>query len=134
MPQDLRYTETIAIEKERGVLIVCFGPRNHGLPIPIAKMKPELKQARDELIAFLDKNKIGYEECFPTGAQDFEVCPYDGTLYIDVEYNSEDTSYRTFIATVEKPDGTQLNPEVTCYYVSFEQVLKKLAELENAED
>ena len=130
MPQILRHIEFIAQEKQRDVLFIRFGPkRNTGeLPRSIDKWPASLKAKRKHLVAWLDKNTIGYEDCFPAGTLNCIAFPYDGTLYIDLPFDAAHSAYQSFISKLENADGTPRDTEVVCFYILLEHALGKIAD------
>jgi hypothetical protein len=86
MPMMIKHIDKIAREKERGVLSVTFEGDKFETDAY------EEYAERKELIAFLEKNHIGYEMCGDI-ASETGWRSYRGQLYIDLPFVKENTQY-----------------------------------------
>ena len=130
MPQILRNIECIAEEKQRDVLLVCFGQKPSEWPFlrpPIDKWKASLKSKRKQFVAWLDEHAIGHEDCYPPAAFTCIAFPYDGSLYIDLPFDAANSAYQSFISKLENADGTPRDPEMVCFFMKLEVALQKIA-------
>lgn len=99
MPQLLKHIDKIAREQQRDVLFLKFED----------DLYPERDyhtwQTRIDVIAWLEQNAMGYFECFGL-ANEHGIAPYDGTLYLDVNYDDTDATYIKLRDYLEHSDGT----------------------------
>ena len=101
MPQLLKTLDEIAREKQRDVLCVMFFDPRQGFPKYLSSAKRKLRAA---LIEFLDEHSIAWSECFDSASQNLLICPYFGSIYLDVPYDLADPAYRLLADYLETPD------------------------------
>lgn len=127
MPQLIKHIDKIAREKQRDVLFIRFG----GAALAeFEDVDVEEKTAggfenedemtniliRQSIIDWLEAHGFAWEPCGLV-ANTSMMQSFDGSIYIDVPFDAEDSQYRVLRDFLEKPDGKMAHPEVVfCYY------------------
>ena len=98
MARILKHIDQIGREKNRDVLFVQFNKK------VFPKYDYNNYKNRTELLTWLDKNNISYEDCFGI-ASDNGFESYRGQLYIDIVFDETLDSYNLLDNYIEPQDG-----------------------------
>lgn len=78
---------------------------------------------RNEIIRWLDSNTIAWEPCFYI-SPNMLFTEYDGTLYLDVAPNADDSKYQQLLDYLEDESGRCHFPGVGFWLISYEDALR----------
>lgn len=121
MPELLETIEEIAIRLQRDVLFVAFDPPGRsrtpwGYELEdlewFRSVDWETYQPRSDLMGWLDQHEIAHQDCYPPLGAGWLACPFMGTLYIDLPYDSENPTYLLLEGHLEGPEGKNKIPGV----------------------
>ncbi|MGL4454434.1 MAG: hypothetical protein ACRC4H_13835 [Plesiomonas sp.] len=106
--------DSIARQKKADVLMITFfSPDDSELD--------EFDYKNDELriktLAWLDKNSIGYRECFDLWPDNDADVPYLGELFIDVTVDENNSLYQEVVHKFEHEDGSSRYPGVSLFII-----------------
>ncbi len=59
----------------------------------------------EAFVAYLDQHQIPWRECFEIASENLPIYPYQGSIYVDVPYETENPLYVRLAAYLETPDG-----------------------------
>lgn len=130
MPYLINSIDKIAREMQRDVLYIRFHSPNNAEPLDEeiscfdqffnAKALP----IRKEIIAWLDKESIKWQQCTDMLSDGYLVVPYTGHIYIDVIYSENDINCKKLIDFMETPDGKMRYVDATLYCLPFNVACK----------
>jgi len=99
MPKALEHIDKITRDKKRDVIFISF---SHDV---FPSYDWENYDKRNEIIQWLDDNKIPYYECGPVASESgWEA--YRGQLYIDLEIDENNEQYQLICEHLDAEDGT----------------------------
>lgn len=120
MPMRIKHIDAIARQKQRAVLFVVFKPDNEcfwpdweNLPV------------RRQIIAWLESKGIGWQPCAHFANVDY-MGGYEGTIYIDIPFDTTLPEYKELEAFLEYPDGSMRFPEAVFAYLPLEEAMKNV--------
>jgi hypothetical protein len=129
MPQLLSHIDAIARQKGRDVLFVRFGDIDNDpghILLSLGGREPhdwKNDPNRTELIAWLDKNLIGWCPCGHFASENY-MCSYRGDIYLDVPYERTDPIYIKISHRLENPDETRKITGVSFCCLSLETAME----------
>lgn len=113
MPQLVKYTDQICVEKNRDILFVDFD-----YDLFYDDSKEETPYIKETLQWFYDNN-ISYEIIGPFSNSGF-LEGYYGRYYIDVPYDLTNAKYKLLEEYFENSDGTMKDPKKVFVYCTLE--------------
>lgn len=116
----LEHIDAIARKKQRAVLYLEFHPEDRNMR---STYRFDLDVARDQLLAWLDSNGIGWQACGPF-ASVTRIEPYRGQVYLDVPFDEDFLQYRELRDALENPDGSMKHAWVRFMVVTLERALQ----------
>lgn len=120
----IRHIDHIARLKGRDVLFLEFHPSG---PDGWREEFPYRKDTnRCEIIAWLNENRIAWEECGPY-ANVMIVPPYRGQIYLDIPFDEGNSEYRRVRDYLEHPAGTVRREGVRFYAMSLDHAKENAA-------
>jgi len=121
MPQLIEYIDAIARKKQRDALLIQFHPEN--IEEALFEYDHNKDKRRKKVLAWLNKNKIIWQECAPVASED-GFCSYIGDVYIDVPYDENDPQYQLVRNYLENPDGSLRDKNVRFCFLPLEYAMK----------
>ena len=118
MPMIIQHIDAIARAKHRDVLYLTFtrdGKRDPG--------KYEQNASRIQILRGLDEMEIHWEPCGEI-ASEYRWASYDGSIYIDVPFDTGDPLYQKLAAFLEYPDGTIRFADTRFFVLSLDIAMK----------
>lgn len=106
MPRILERIEEIAIAKQRDVLYLAFHDLKRDFISDSLDFDYENCPARQELIQWLNQNRIIHQDCFGWWGKGYLTIPYLGEIYLDVPYDEDHPQYQLLREHLEYDDGT----------------------------
>lgn len=119
MPQLIEHIDAIARKKQRDVLSIRFYSRETDLKKYDYDQDPE----RQRVIAWLDEHGIAWQPCGHVANENY-MLSYRGDIYVDVPYDTTDSTYELLRDYLENLDGTMRYPTVTFEYYPLEMAMK----------
>lgn len=103
MPMLIEHIDAIARQKGRDVLFLDF-PAEHG-DDPFEEFDVDWKNIpiRQQIIAWLEQNQIGWSHC-GYFADENSMGDYQGRIYIDVPFDTNDPIYQKLSGYLETPE------------------------------
>lgn len=127
MPQILETIDEIARRLQRDVLFLTFGDQSpnvsifNGAPTPDWENDP----TRAEVLRWLDANGYHHQPCFGILEPGLITVPYNGTVFIDVPFDTSLPAYRILSDYLEEDDhGKTRFAGVTFSCLQLEGALK----------
>jgi hypothetical protein len=114
----IEHIDAIARAKQRDVLFLTFtrdGKRDPG--------KYAQNESRIQILRGLDEMEIRWEPCGEI-ASEYRWASYDGSVYIDVPFDTLDPLYQKLAAFLEYPDGTMRFPDTRFFVLSLDVAMK----------
>ena len=117
MPMLLEHIDKIARDLQRDVLFVAFDRDT------FPSYEVESYSARNDLLQWLDQNKIIYRECGPIASErGWES--YRGQLYIDLPFDEKNKKYQLLDKHLSNEDNTPKIPGVLFFYLPLKVAMK----------
>ena len=114
MPMILEHIDAIARKKGRDVLFLNF-TQGGSDDDPFPSVDWDDLPVRQQMIAWLDLNKIEWCECGHVANENI-MCGYRGRIYIDVPFDTENSVFQKLSSYFETPDGVmKIDGVVFCY-------------------
>lgn len=124
MPLLVQHIDAIAREKNRDVLFLHFENYLEDQELD--------DNARDRVLAWLDKNNIAYVPCMGIEHDSVILSSYLGDVYLDVPFDEDDPTYQVLHQHLEDEDGNMKIEGVFFYVLLLETALE--IEAERGED
>ena len=122
MPQVIEYIDALARQKKRGVLFIRFSSLAAETSKGMAQGHASLA-VRKAVIAWLDRNGIGWSPCGPV-ADPNRIVAYDGRIYVDIPFVEADPMYCLLRDFMENPDGSMAHAGADFYYYPLSAALE----------
>ncbi len=119
MPQRIKHIDAIARDLKRDVLLVTFGKTS--ILAPPCDWK--ICEPRQRLIRSLEALGIAWTPCARFARTD-AISAYAGEMFLDVNVDENDASYRAVCDLLEFPDGEPRDPNVILWLVPPALALK----------
>lgn len=122
MPQLIDHIDAIARQKQRDVVFVRFQECKEAESFGFLH-DYEAFQPRIDFIQWCEENDIVAYSCGDMASENCLVS-YNGQLYIDVPFDTENKDYMKVRTYLEHEDGSMRSPNVTFWAFSLEEAMK----------
>ncbi|WP_349606910.1 hypothetical protein [Cupriavidus sp. DF5525] len=116
MPQLNEHIDAIARKAGRNVLYLTFFEDPSGAPVEVHW---EDNPSRQAIVGWLDANGYTWQVCGEVASDDWLVCGYRGSIYIDVPFDPGLDAYRRLEHYLEHTDGTLRLPQMRFWALSL---------------
>jgi hypothetical protein len=119
MPVLIDHIDKIARAKKRDVLMLRFTHENYGEELS----DYDNNATRISVLAWLSQNGIEYCSCGEV-ANENSMLAYQGQIYVDVPYDTNEPLYQKLASYLENEDGTMKIKDVGFYLISLADAMK----------
>lgn len=124
MPMLIEHLDAIAREKGRDILFLDFPQEGGNDPFDSFFVDWDSVPIRQQVIAWLDQNQIGWRMCGGFADENSMVSGYYGRIYIDVPFDTNDPVYQKLSNYLETPEGEMKLAGVKFCYLPLEMAMK----------
>ena len=117
MSQIIEHIDKIARDKNRDVIYISFDRDI------LSSYEYEEYKERKDLLIWLNKHEIAYEECGPIASENGWES-YRGQLFLDVEIDDTNEKYQLICEHMDNPDGSFKISGVESWIFPLETALK----------
>lgn len=131
MPSLIEHIDAICRRKGRDVLYIVFSSDapderydeeiDFGLPLTCSDWRN--LSIRRQIIDWLDQQQIEWQRCGHF-ANEGLMLSYQGQIYVDVPFDTENPTYRRLRDYLETPEGTMRFPNATFCYLQLDSAMK----------
>ena len=124
MPMLIEHIDAIARKKGRDVLFLDFPQRKNKNIFDLYSMDWDSLPIRQQIIAWLDQNQIGWSHCGHFADENMMGGGYQGRIYVDVPFDTKDPIYQKLSDYLETPNGKMKFKGVKFCYLPLEMAMK----------
>lgn len=124
MPMLIEHIDAIARQKGRDVLFLDFPVETGDDPFEAFEVDWENIPIRQQVIAWLDQNQIGWSHCGHFADENMMGGGYFGRIYIDVPFDTNDPIYQKLSDYLETPEGKMKLAGVKFCYLPLEKAME----------
>ena len=123
MPMLIEHIDAIARKKGRDVLFLDFTTDLGEDSFETFNVDWKSIPIRQQVIAWLDQNKIEWCMC-GFFADENGMCSYQGRIYVDVPFDTQDPVYQKLSSYLETPEGEMKLEGVKFYVLPLERAME----------
>lgn len=124
MPMLIEHLDAIAREKGRDILFLDFPQEESEDSFDLFDVDWDSVLIRQQVIAWLNQNKIEWRICGGFADENSMVEGYYGRIYIDVPFDTNDPVYQKLSGYLETPEGEMKLTGVRFCYLPLEMAMK----------
>lgn len=124
MPMLIEHLDAIARKKGRDVLFLDFPVETGDDPFDAFDVDWGNIPIRQQVIAWLDQNQIDWYMCGHFANENTMGGEYQGRIYIDVPFDTNNPIYQKLSDYLETPEGEMKLPGVKFCYLPLEKAMK----------